>query len=85
MNGPQHYAEAERLLDLAARLSSGQRGEFNELVMPTEEGIEKAERLVPIAQAHATLALAAATVGGQEQSSSAHAEFMRTWDEVLAS
>ena len=52
MTGPEHYAEAERLLTLADRHSSG-----------ASYGPEWALSLTA-AQAHATLALAAATAVG---------------------
>ena len=52
MTGPEHYAEAERLLALAERHSSG--------------ATYGPEWTLPLAaaQVHATLALAAATAGG---------------------
>ena len=52
MTGPEHYAEAERLLALAERHSSG-----------ATYGPEWTLTLAA-AQVHATLALAAATAGG---------------------
>ena len=52
MTGPDHYAEAERLLALAGRHSKG--ATFGQEWMPT----------LSAAQIHATLALAAATAVG---------------------
>lgn len=50
MTGPEHYAEAERLTELASRQPSNQ------------EGNDNAKVLLAAAQAHATLALVAATI-----------------------
>ena len=52
MTGPDHYAEAERLLALAGRHSKG--ATYDQEWMPT----------LAAAQIHATLALAAATAVG---------------------
>lgn len=64
MNGPQHYREAERLLAQVADVVS--------LNYSTQTGETKADVLAA-AQAHATLALAAATVDAQRGG-------MDTWD-----
>ncbi|MBL3808469.1 hypothetical protein [Streptomyces sp. BRB081] len=50
MTGPEHYARAEQLLTDAA-----------DILRPHDEGHCEADRLIAEAQAHATLALAAAT------------------------
>ena len=48
MNGPQHYTEAERLMEFAD--------------LPHARGNIEADQALKAAQAHATLALAAATI-----------------------
>lgn len=52
MNGPEHYAEAERLLEQAHVKVAGAR----------EKAIPKGSAYVAAAQVHATLALVAATL-----------------------
>lgn len=51
MNGPEHFIEAERLIDLAANTDTQD---------PLED-VEVAQYRIACAQVHATLALAAAT------------------------
>ncbi|NUQ89598.1 MAG: hypothetical protein HOQ43_14210 [Glycomyces artemisiae] len=55
MNGPEHYAEAERLL-AEAHVPPAQRA---------KKGWLTSDELVMAAGVHATLALAAATAAGQ--------------------
>ncbi|MFZ4264471.1 hypothetical protein [Streptomyces arboris] len=50
MTGPEHYREAERLIETAA-----------DILRPHDEGPCEADRVLAAAQVHATLALAAAT------------------------
>ena len=61
MNGPQHYAEAERLLDMAEaeleRYASAEYGSHDERVH-----LQQSQWATARAQVHATLALAAATI-----------------------
>lgn len=66
MNGPQHYAEAERLLDLLAIGSDDPRDPI----------------CAAAAQAHATLALAAATVDAANRMTWAGREFEPTTSSV---
>ena len=51
MTGPEHYREAEYMLQMAT----------NQLSSQGDDGIDDANRLIARAQVHATLALAAAT------------------------
>ena len=50
MTGPEHYSEAEYMLQMATNQLAG------------DDGIDDANRLIARAQVHATLALAAATI-----------------------
>lgn len=64
MNGPQHYAEAERLLEAAAETYAGvgQEAVRNKRLRSGDEMIVAlGDGMVTAAQVHATLALAAAT------------------------
>ena len=51
MTGPEHYREAEYMLQMAT----------NQLASQGDDGIDDANRLIARGQVHATLALAAAT------------------------
>jgi hypothetical protein len=51
VTGPEHYREAEYMLQMAT----------NQLSSQGDDGIDDANRLIARAQVHATLALAAAT------------------------
>lgn len=53
MTGPEHYVEAESCLDAAKALATAHDA--------TGASLTVADRLIATAQAHATLALAAAT------------------------
>lgn len=59
MNGPQHYAEAERLLK-SCQLAGFGPGEA-EQYPAREDGVDSIGNALAAAQVHATLALAAAT------------------------
>lgn len=73
MNGPEHYAEAERLIDPHAlkELAEGEKA---------AHGLAMIEAAVATAQVHATLALAAAMA---EQSQSTVYTRSREWKRVL--
>jgi hypothetical protein len=66
MNGPQHYAEAERLLDMAEteleHYASAEYGSHDERVH-----LQQSQWATARAQVKATLALAAATIDAATQ------------------
>jgi hypothetical protein len=66
MTGPEHYREAERLLALGETIS--------------EHGGDLGQ-LLPAAQVHATLALAAATAMNDAGNGMAQVDFL-AWDKV---
>lgn len=73
MNGPEHYREAERLLEIAAE--------------DANIGSEEERYSLTAAQVHATLALAAATaasraIGPQEQWGGRQIVTLDGWPEV---
>lgn len=57
MTGPEHYKEAERLLNGAQEMAD----ELEADVVPTTEHFVALTTMATLAQAHATLALAAAS------------------------
>lgn len=61
MTGPEHYREAERLIDQAA--SEFDDPGWRSSTMSPAERIARRDSDVALAQVHATLALAAATAG----------------------
>ena len=70
MTGPEHYREAERLLT-----------ESQTITRPNDEGPCEADRMIAEAQAHATLALAAATALGATGSGMDLADY-KAWDQA---
>lgn len=68
MTGPEHYQEAERLLDLAST------------TIP--EDVPAQAAVTARAQVHATLALAAATALAAFDGSGMHADDFRAWDQT---
>lgn len=81
MNGPQHYAEAERLLREAGAT-------IRERAATSGPGREALRALasagLAAAQVHATLAVVAATVGNAEQDFDKVDEHVTAWAQVLA-
>lgn len=61
MNGPAHYREAERLIQLAKDKSAALTGRSMSPPQATVE-LGQIDQTIVLAQVHATLALAAATV-----------------------
>ena len=59
MNGPEHYREAERLLENARRTV------VEATPNTVTEALDMQDRAARVAQVHATLALAAATAAAQ--------------------
>lgn len=68
MNGPEHYRKAERILDEA------ERGPFDETALAA----------VGIAQAHATLARAAAAIDAAAHANQSQVDYLGQWWEALS-
>lgn len=64
MNGPEHYAEAERLLTETSEKVRDRRQDGSPLVTGFDHSPERAASLIAAAQVHATLALVAVTAEG---------------------
>ena len=64
MTGPEHYREAENLAEVAAAVMDYEHSIYSS--MSTEERLKRRTAFLAEAQAHATLALAAATALGHE-------------------
>lgn len=70
MTGPEHYARAEALLG----------GRNN----PGANGANSQEEALALAQVHATLALAAATVSAAAHPNQAQVDYLSRWLEVTS-
>ncbi|WP_329308407.1 hypothetical protein [Streptomyces microflavus] len=69
MTGPEHYREAERLIETAA-----------DILRPHDEGPCEADRVLAAAQVHATLALAAATALISEKPRGGSFDAYQAWE-----
>lgn len=86
--GPEHYKEAERLIEIAAKLTQETVGYAKDsgVATPAEMSVMAAHsaNFLVEAQVHATLALAAATVANNQMLGVEAAKARVEWQETVS-